>query len=176
MKRRAKTGVAPARMQREVPEEIVGDIMRSIRNQFCADLTDKAWFKDHYHFLRKNVAMWPARFMVGKGFSIPGARYREIMFEILGDVKRHGDTGKVRAWQHYLMACVQRHWRHHWEDYYAEAKSVRASVENALMGIGRAAQVAPVSAIEAIAAAHRVASPGRKVRPKAPSLKQLNLL
>ena len=153
------------------------DLMGVIRRQFCPDMPDKIWYKAHYHWLRKRAVMWPASFMVGKGFTIPGARYKQILLDVLQEVKRYGNTRQVRAWQPYLITCIQSHFRHHWEDYYAEAKSVRASVENALMGIGRATPASPaIDAVEAIAAAQRVASPGRKTRGKAAPARQIKLL
>lgn len=165
------------RPKQQLADEIVADLMRTIRNQFCPDLTDKEWFKDHYHFTKKNVVLWPARFICGKGFTMTGERYKAILMGIFDTIKAHGDTGGVRHWQFYLLKCVQEHFKHQWEDYYAEAKSARSLAEHALLGLRRAtaATVAP-DPIEAMALAQRLASPGRRVRSMLKAPKQGELL
>jgi hypothetical protein len=165
------------RPKQQLADEIVADLMRTIRNQFCPDLTDKEWFKDHYHFTKKNVVLWPARFIYGKGFTLTGERYKAILMGIFDVIKAHGNTGQVRHWQFFLMKCIQEHFKHHWEDYYAEAKSARSLAEHALLGLRRATAttVAP-DPIEAMALAQRLASPGRRVRSKVKAPKQGELL
>jgi hypothetical protein len=165
------------RPKQQLADEIVADLMRTIRNQFYPDLTDKEWFKDHYHFTKKNVVLWPARFIYGKGFTMTGERYKAILMGIFDTIKAHGNTGRVRHWQFYLMKCIQEHFKHHWEDYYAEAKSARSLAEHALLGLRRAtaATVAP-DPIEAMALAQRLAAPGRRVRRKTETPKQGKLL
>lgn len=133
--------------------ELLERLLGLVRGQFCSDLTDKEWFQ-HRRFIQAKVLLWPAAFMRGKGFILPERRYEEIMRGIFQEIKRHGQTGAIRYWPGYLMKCVQDHWRHHWEEYYQEAKSVRALAEQALM----AGRVAPQSdrSVEALAAAQKV--------------------
>jgi hypothetical protein len=47
----------------------------------------------HSHFIRRNVILWPARFMMGKGFTVPAARYEQIM----RDVERQAQAAIDRA-------------------------------------------------------------------------------
>lgn len=166
----------PDRPKQEVGVELVDDLMRVIRSQFCPDMDAKEWFKDHFHFIRKNVVMWPARFICGKGFTLPPERFKAILLGILNEVKAHGNTAAVKYWQFYLTTCVQRHFKLHWEEYYGEAKATRALAANALMGLGRLRVERGADVVCALALAHRVASPGRRVRGRGKAAKQMELI
>lgn len=156
---------------------VVGELMWLVRGQFCGDVPEKEWFKSHYRFLKVNVVLWPARFMAGKGFAVGPERYKAILTGIFREIERHGDTKVVRYWPGYLMKCVQDHFRHHWEDYYAEAKSVRAAAEGALLAMGAGGpggvDLTGVGEreMEAMAAAHRLLKGPRK-RKAAPRGRQ----
>lgn len=154
------------------PEEILRRLTAQIRGQFCGDISDAEWFKSHHQFIRVKVILWPARFMVGKGFTLPADRYEAIMLDILGEIKRHGQTGAVRYWPGYLMKCVQDHWRHHWEEYYEEAKSVRNVVTAALL----AGKVSPEDrTVDTLAAAHRVLTAKKVTKKVVAPRQQLSL-
>lgn len=128
-------------------------LLNLVRGQFCADLGDKEWFQQ-VRFIQAKVLLWPAAFMRSKGFTLPVARYEAILRQVFLEIKQHGQTGAIRYWPGYLMKCVQDHWRHHWEEYYQEAKSVRALAEQALLA-GRA--TAPEDrGVEALGIAQRV--------------------
>jgi hypothetical protein len=92
--------------------------------------------------------------MWGKGFTVPGPRYEAIMRGIFETIKTRGQTGAVKFWPGYLMMCVQKHWHVHWEEYYAEAKSVRAAVDAALLACRPVER--PDNTVETLAAAHQV--------------------
>jgi hypothetical protein len=166
----------PARRGPEFAEEIVQDIMRTIRLQFCPDMPEKEWFKNHYHFLRRNAVMWPASFMLKKGFTIPGQRYREVMFGILAEIKQHGNLAAVQHWQFYLITCVQRHFKVQWEKYWDEAKHIQSRVETALLACKGASQaVRGVDPVELIAMAHRLSHAGTRKKAAKPD-SQMKLL
>lgn len=159
------------RPRQVTPESIVAGLLALVRGQFCGGMEDKEWFQ-HSHFVRRNVILWPARFMVGKGFTLPPDRYESILQSVFMEVKHHGQTGDVRFWPGYLMKCVQDHWRHHWEEYYQESKSARSISETALVAIKKVAH--EDRTVDALAIAHRVLSKrGRKSR--AATRKQLSL-
>ncbi len=159
------------RPKQETPEAMVARLMGLIRGQFCGDLADKDWFK-HSHFVKRNVVLWPARFVKGKEFTLPVARYEAIMRGIFDGIKEHGQTGQIRYWPGYLMKCVQDHWRLHWEEYYNEAKAVRNISETALVSLGK---VAPADrGLEALAVAQSVLA-GRRRKQPAKRAGQLNL-
>jgi hypothetical protein len=114
------------------------------------------------HFLKRNVVLWPARFMVAKGFTVPAPRYESILRSIFSDVAVHGKTGAIKYWPGYLMKCVQDHMRHHWEEYYDEAKSIRSTAEIALLHLGKL-QRQNDPTVEALAAAHKVLTDKRRL-------------
>ncbi len=62
----------------------------------------------HQHFIKRNVILWPARFMIGKGFTLPASRYEAIMRSIFQTIIQHGDTGVVKFWPGYPEAIVMR--------------------------------------------------------------------
>jgi hypothetical protein len=71
------------------------------------------------------------------------------------------------------MKCVQSHWQHHWEEYYAEAKSVRELTTQALVALGSLEKREDRS-VETLALAHKVLTASRKARKKAVSGEQLS--
>lgn len=143
---------------------------------FCKDWPDKQWGQ-WFGFIRREVATWPAAFMAKKGFSLPADRYLAVMRSVLIDIRVHGDTGRVNFLPGYLQKCVQAHLRHHWEDYYAEAKSARALADRALVGLGSVKAVAGSErAVEGLAAVHQALKSDRKKKARPPAEKQLSLL
>jgi hypothetical protein len=150
----------------DTPESLVARLLSTVRGQFCGDMLAGEWAM-HSHFIRRNVILWPARFMMGKGFTIPAARYEQIMRAIFQTIMREGKTEAVKFWPGYLMKCVQDHWRHHWEDYYAEAKAIRNQVAALIAGCK---PIPPSdSTVEALALAHQIlTSKHRRSRPAAP--------
>lgn len=156
-----------------VDAQVEGRLLGLIRGQFCPDLPAKEWYQ-HVPFLRVKVVLWPARFITGKGFTVPESRYEDIMRAIFTEIKRFGQTGQVRYWPGYLTKCVQDHWKHHWEEYYAEAKSARTLAETILAHTGNTTATEDRS-VEAMAAAHKVLVAVRKKSKVAPVGKQITL-
>lgn len=163
----------PGEPRQDTPEDLVARLLYTIRGQFCSDLDPKAWHQST-SFIRRNVILWPARFMKSKGFTLPPARYEAIMREIFGEIKRHGRPDLVKFWPGYLMKCVQDHWHHHWEDYYAEAKAVRGLAERALLAC-QAAVPAEDRTVESLAMAHRVLTKRHKAKKRPVQSRQLGL-
>lgn len=145
----------PERPKQEVPADLVNRLMGVVRAQFCGDLDGAEWGK-HSHFVRRNVIMWPAHFMCNaKGFTLPAARYEAIMRSIFAEIKRHGQTGEIRYWPGYLMKCVQDHWKHHWEEYYEEAKASQNLASATLIALGKLPEKSDRT-VESIAQAHKI--------------------
>ena len=165
----------PKQIAQPAPEELVQRLMRKIRRQFCADLDDKSWFQAHHHFIKQNVILWPAREICAEhGFTLPADRYEKIMLMILDDIRENREAAVVRFWPAYLMKCVQSHWRHHWEEYYAEAKSLRELTTQAMVALG-SLEKREDCGVESLALAHRVLAASRKARKKAGPTTQLSL-
>jgi hypothetical protein len=147
------------RPRQDTPEDLVNRLLDFVRHHFYGDATAKKWAQDS-NFIRRYVILWPARFINSHGFTLPAARYQAIMLEVLMDVVRKGNTATVKYWPGYLTHCVQEHWHHHWEEYYGEAKSMRAKVEALLL------RCKPVpredQTVEALALAHQVLTAKRR--------------
>jgi hypothetical protein len=145
------------RPKQTVPADLVNQLMILVRTQFCGNMDAKEWGK-HSHFVRRNVIMWPARFICDKkGFTIPGERYDQIMRLIFLEIRRNMTNAPIRYWPGYLMRCVQEHWHHHWEDYYTESKASTNLTQSTLIALGRLPDPSD-STIASIAAAHSVLS------------------
>ncbi len=152
------------RPTQDTPADLIARLLTTIRGQFCGDMTPGQWAM-HSHFLKRNVVLWPARFMWTKGFTIPAPRYEAIFRDIFQTIKTRGQTQAVTFWPGYLMHCTQQHWHHHWEEYYDEAKSLRNQVTAAIFGIK--AIPAEDRTVEALALAHKVLTETkRKPKPR----------
>ncbi|HUS37322.1 MAG TPA: hypothetical protein VM680_18390 [Verrucomicrobiae bacterium] len=162
-----------ARPRQSVAVEIRNDLLGVIRNQFYGDLEPKTFFKDQT-FLLNNVILWPASWLDKRGVTLPPARYKAILLEVLNGIKQHGDTGSIKYWPGYLMKCVQSHFQIHGDEYYDEAKALRTT----LAGVIKKAEKVPVAdPIRAMAEARRdLLQAGRKTRQKAPKPVQQTLL
>lgn len=163
----------------ELPQEVVWELLAVVRNQFCPEMGDGAWFQSLRMF--KRVVCYPAAELARAGVSLPPERYRARLLEVLTSIKRHGDTGNVHYWPGYLLKCVKEHWAHHGEDWLQEGKSIRTRAEAVLLATGRAAErgTGP-DMVEVLAATYAaLSSPGagRKKRPpKVREQGELNLL
>jgi hypothetical protein len=160
------------RPKQEVDADLVDSLLAYVRNQFCGSMTGAEWGK-HSHFVKRNVILWPAKFITGKGFTLPGPRYAQIMRTVFAEIKAHGSTGSVRYWPGYLMKCVQDHFKHHWEEYYQEAKSARNIAESTLLTLGRL-PARTDSTVETLAKAHHVLAAKAK-RARQPAIKEATL-
>ena len=161
-------------IKQPTPDDIVSSLMALIRGQFCGDMDSKEWGQ-HSHFIKKNVVLWPAHFVCNvKGFTLPAERYEAIMRGIFDEIKAHGTQDNVRFWPGYLMKCVQDHWKFHWEEYYAEAKSIHNLATTALMRLGQVRQ--EDRTVEALALARRALLGTKKAAFKPSRKAQLNLL
>lgn len=162
----------PARppLKQKLPDEIVADLLYIVRSQFYPDVADEVWFCDA-HFIKVRVILWPAKFMVGKGFTIKADRYLAIMKEILTGIKQHGQTASIKHWPRYLTVCVQRHFQNNWETYYNEAKSATALAETSILGLKALARAEGPDAVSVMAATQRLLA-GPKKRKDRPTQAQ----
>jgi hypothetical protein len=152
------------RPKQEVPADLMNRLMALVRGQFCGNMTGKEWGK-HSHFVRRNVILWPARFVTGKGFTVPGNVYEQILRNIFSEIKANMTNAPIRYWPGYLMKCVQDHWRHHWEEYYEESKAARSSADMALVALGRL-PARPDATVETLAGVHHVLTQNAKRKSK----------
>lgn len=157
-----------------VPAELINELMILVRNQFCANMSGEEWGKSS-HFVRRNVIMWPARFICDKkGFTLPGERYEAIMRGIFLEIRQNMTNAPIRYWPGYLMKCVQEHWQHHWEEYYSEAKAADQLAQASLVAL-KTLPVRSDDTVQTIAAAHQVLAHKSAQRKAVIGQKQLGL-
>ena len=125
------------RPKQDLPAEIIGDLMGAIRNAFYPG--DDRWFKNQ-QFIRFHVVTWPAAWLNAKGVTLPPARYKAIILDVLQGIKQHGKTEAVQFWPGYLKHCLQTHFKVHGQEIYEEAKAIRNQVERALLACQRAGE------------------------------------
>ena len=140
------------RPKQEVPQQILTDLLRCIRGQFCPDMPAKEWFQSQRFFIR--ILTYPAAWLNQRGVTLPPARYKVIILSIFDEVKHHGKTGEIRYFPGYLLKVVQEHFAHHGEEYYEEGKAIRSTAERALFSLTNLPRVQdPVSSLAAAHAA-----------------------
>lgn len=165
-----KSTSVTGRPKQEVSADLVAGLMAIIRHQFCGQMTGEEWGKNS-HFVRRNVVLWPARFIfTQKGFTVPGPRYEQIMRGVFAEIKANMTNADILYWPGYLMKCVQDHFKHHWEEYYDEAKAARNIAESTMIALGRL-PARQDSTVETLAGVHRVLAAKAKQARK-PALKE----
>jgi predicted SprT family Zn-dependent metalloprotease len=154
------------RSSQEMPAEIIDDLLLTIRNQLCAEMTPKEWYQNQRFF--KRVLTYPAAWLNKRGVTLPPARYQQICRDLLRDIKTHAGPA-VKHWPGYLLHSFQQHFKHHGEDYYNEGKSIRAATERALLAFTRVQEAPkPPDPVPSMAAAHAILSP-KKTRARTPA-------
>lgn len=154
------------------PKELVDSLMLTVREVFCPQMDQKEWFKDNYHFIRKWCVLWPASYIVGKGYTLPADRFKEILIGIVTEAKREA-RGPIDFVAAYLGKCVQSHFQKRWHLYYEEAKAVRVRSEHALLALG-ALPIQPDRTVEQLAQVNRaLSSVNRKRAIAKPEQKEL---
>jgi hypothetical protein len=112
-------------------QELRDDLLQFVRLKFYEN--DPIQFvKDQKHLLSW-VILYPAGWLIGKGVTLPGERYKKILTDILLEAVRHGNTGRIRYTPAWLRQVIQSHFRAHGEEYYNEAKSARNLAEAVLL-------------------------------------------
>lgn len=149
----------------KLPQEVIADLLHLIRHQFYPDASDRVWSCDAY-FIKARVILWPATFMVERGFAMRPERYLEVMRDIIKGIQQFGQTEGIKHWPRYLAVCVQRHFQAQWETYYAEAKSVRATAEAAVLALKGAQRDPGEAFVDSMHMTHRLLT-GPKRGPKA---------
>ena len=163
------------RPKQDLPQEIVSDVMSFIRQKFYADADPKRWFQDA-NYLKRCVVTWPAKWLNGRGVTLPADRYKAIVLDILMDVCRHGKTGVVKFWPGYLAKCVQDRFHHKGDDYYEEGKSLRTVLERTLGTLQVRPDTKRQDAVETLATLHSIlVAKSRSQRPCKVPAKQLSL-
>jgi|ERR1035437_1054687 hypothetical protein len=162
-------------LKQPVPAELIAACLDFLRRKFYTlPGDDKCFFQDRNHLL-KWVVLWPAAWLNGKGVTIHGDAYREIFFKVFFQAAAHMET-KVKYRPAYLRQVIQSHFKIHGEDYYNEAKSIRALVEQTMLLTGAARQAVADPVKELAAARDLLTSLNPKKSPvKSAGNSQMNL-
>lgn len=168
------------RPKQPIPSEIVNDLQGAIRNQFYGDAFER-WPKDQ-HFIKREFTLYLATWLDKRGVTLKPERYKALLLGLLNEIKTHGKTEAIKYWPGYLKLVLQNHLKHHGEDIYQEAKSLRTLAENTLLSLGsacvsRAPSGVSPDPIAVMAAARRdLLTQKRAKRPSKSATKQLDLL
>src|SRR5689334_7506883 len=90
-----------------VTKQFMIDMAVMIRGQFCPEWDDHNW--NMHLWLVQRAITYPAAWLNKRAIFVPPARYREILLELLQEVKRKG--GAISFPPGYLLKCVQDHMR-----------------------------------------------------------------
>lgn len=133
--------------------EIVSDVQTAIRNQFYPDSfcssqpstlnlqpstrghAAPGWHADQ-HFIKREFTLYLATWLDKRGVTLKPERYKALLLGVLNEIKTHGATDLIKYWPGYLKHVLQEHLKHHGEEIYQEAKSLRTITENSLLAIG----------------------------------------
>lgn len=133
------------RLKQPTPQDLTDACLDFLKRKFYAD--DARAFAQDRSRLLVWVVLWPAGWLNKRGVTIRSDAYREIFFKVFMQADAHrSDRIKYRpAW---LKMVIQSHFKIHGEEYYNQAKSVRAIVDQTLLltsGLKRAeAQPDPI--------------------------------
>jgi hypothetical protein len=149
------------------------------------DLIQRKFYEGHAVQFAKDrrrliqwVVCYPAAWLYERGVSsgLPLDRYKEIMSRVLIEAASFAEPTKVTYLPAYLRQVIRSHFRHHGDEIYDEAKSVRNLVDQAMLLSGSVRVAAdPVRELAQAAAAARLLT-ARKRPVKARITAQLDLL
>lgn len=159
------------RPKQPTPKELTNDLLGFLERKFYAG--DRVSFAKDRSRLLAWVVLWPAAWLTGRGVSVPADRYRQIFLSVMMAAVVHGSE-KVKYRPAWLRTVIQSHFRLHGDEYYAEAKSARSLVENAMVLVSRPlrAQSSPIREL----AAARAILVANKTPKQSTAKEQLSLL
>lgn len=137
-----------------------------------------AFNKDKKQLLQWAI-LWPATHLNDYGVTLPPERYKQLFLDILLRALQQGNTGNLKYRPAWLAKCIQSHFKIHWDEIYAEAKSARSLAEQALAMAGKIPVAKPADPVHEMALAARlVKGTGRSKKsvPKVPLNEQLKLV
>lgn len=169
----ARTRSNEQRPKQPTPKELTDDLLGFLQRKFYAGNT-KAFLQQRANLLSW-VVLWPASWLNAKGVTLPTSRYREIFMAVMMDAVVHG-TEKIKYPPAWLKQVIQSHFRIHGEEIYAEAKSARTLVENALLIAGKIGVQNQPDPMRQMAAARDILVAAKPTRKKvAPPTRQPDL-
>lgn len=123
------------------------DMTTMIRGQFCPDWDNRNW--NMHLWLVQRAVIYPATWLNKRGIFVAPERYRELLLELLQEVKVKG--GEIKFPPGYLLKCVQDHMRFNADRYNSEGKAARDRLAK-LLGTFPTAEARPDFLVKALAA------------------------
>jgi hypothetical protein len=108
--------------------DLVADFIRIIKDQFYLDVPERR-FRQQRSMLVQAIT-YPAAWLAKRGMTqeISSSRYRDLINDVVAEVKRFGRMSEAYSPAHYFFKVMQTHMAHHGEEYYDECRSVRNAV------------------------------------------------
>ena len=141
------------------PDVMINELLAEIGRLFYAK-NDGERFLKHQPAL-KLALTWQAGWLKQRGVTLPLARYRAILVEIIQGIAEHGDRSKIGYFPAYFLHCLQQWFVHNGEEVYARQKSIRNAIDLSFLKGAVQASAAP-DPIDTLAAAHRVLARHRR--------------
>lgn len=154
------------RPRQETPGQMVAELMEMIRGQFYGDAGAKTWLQEQ-GYIKRNVVLWPAKWLANKGVTLPPQRYRAILLDKLQDIKRHCEQAEFKYLPAYIERCVKDHFRHNGEAIYEEGKAFRGTLERVVGKLSAAPQADPIAALAAAASVLKAKRKKTSAKPAA---------
>ena len=158
-------------------QELTNDLLGFIQRKFYEG--DAVEFNKDKRRLLKWAVLWPATYMDERGVTLPPDRFKQIFTETIILALEQGNTGGIKYRPAWIGKVIQSHWKIHWEEIYAEAKSSRSLADHALAMLGKVAVAKAADPVHEMAlAAKLMTGTGRKRKAsfKAPLNEQGTLL
>lgn len=164
----------PFRPKQQTPKELTDTLVDFLRRKFYEN-DNVAFAKDRKRLLAW-VVLYPAWWLNQRGVTLPSDKYRERFFKVFLDVKAFG-TDKIDYRPGYLRFVIQKHFEHHGEEIYEQAKSIRSQVEHVLLSTGKRPDSADQHPTDTMAQARSLidTSRAKKPSPTPPKKDQLSL-
>lgn len=103
--------------------------------------------------------------------------YNALILGVLLDIRCRGNTGAVKFCPVYMKQCLQEYFKHHGDEIYDEAKSIRTVLEQAMLAAKNAHRTKAPDPVELMAQAYRLSRHQGRPRPAAkPQTRQQELL
>jgi len=127
-------------LKQPTPQELTDGLLDFIHRKFY-DGDDDSFFKDRTRLLAW-VVLWPATWLNQRAVTIHGDAYRSIFMKVMLQADSHRSE-RITYRPAWLRMVIQSHFKIHGEEYYEEAKSTRAIVEQTLLLVGKRPTSAP---------------------------------
>lgn len=165
---RDQAGGRSAEAANAAPDAMVAELLADIGRRFYhGRRAVHKWGQDQKALMM--TLTWPAGWLKTRGVSLPVARYREILGEIIEGIASHGDLARIEYFPSYLQHCVSQWFIHNGEELYERQKSVRNAMDLRFIKTGTAQAPAGSDPMEALAAAHRVLAGQKKAARARPA-------